>query len=381
MPKRKCLNIVRVQSNNQDEASLPSSPSINNEVEPSQQPTPSRNNASESNHQHAILEETNSNSRAPSPPPRKPKGPTFMSHVWELDKGVKVNVIFDANCHLAGKEGCTLTRILGTIARKSNVAPINYKEWRDMPQIYKDDMWKIIKEQLKNYMSESTSSANALEETTSWQDDVFSKVKGSDKKRRVHCLGKVLTSKKSIPSTSTNGDVEERLSMMENILSGLMQLMKARFLDENVIDILQAANQLGAANILDREVPHANSGQGFSPNNRPSSQSSHHLLSRQNETFTTACSSWKLGKILVNSFPFLVEQQNLKLKTLSLNPGISDLLLSSFPAAGHNWVSLREAPCNFSRRLFPHPTSSSLLVEHFWTKMPKVGDGFRRVEK
>ncbi|GLT94154.1 hypothetical protein SLE2022_119100 [Rubroshorea leprosula] len=103
-------------------------------------------------------------------------------------------------------------------------------------------------------MSESTSSANALEETTSWQDDVFSKVKGSDKKRRVHCLGKVATSKKSFPSTSANGDVEERFSMMENILSELMQLMKARFLDENITDILQAANQLGAANRLDREV-------------------------------------------------------------------------------------------------------------------------------
>ncbi|GKV37232.1 hypothetical protein SLEP1_g45289 [Rubroshorea leprosula] len=83
-------------------------------------------------------------SRAPSPPPRKPRGPTLMSHIWELDKGVKVNVIFDANCHPIGKEGCTLTRFLGTVARKSDVAPISYMEWRDMPQIYKDDMWKII---------------------------------------------------------------------------------------------------------------------------------------------------------------------------------------------------------------------------------------------
>ncbi|GKV09619.1 hypothetical protein SLEP1_g21091 [Rubroshorea leprosula] len=336
MPKRKRLNIVKVQSNNQTAASLPSSPSINNEVEPSQQPAPSQNNASESSHQHAMLEETNSRV-APSPPPRKPRGPTLMSHIWELEKGVKVNVIFDPTCHPVGKEGYTLTRFLDTVARKSDVAPINYKEWRDMPQIYKDDMWKIIEskflieesrteqieswimtyvnekwksyknelkstgfdplltvdemydkindsqvdkeqfevlveywrsekgeegglvsekasqvmEQLKNYMSESTSSTNALEETTSWRDDVFSKVKGSDKKGRVCCLGK---------------------------------LMKARFPDENITDILQAANQLGAANRLDREVPDANSGQGFSPNNRSSSQSSHHLLSRQNES-------------------------------------------------------------------------------------------------
>ncbi|GLT83467.1 hypothetical protein SLE2022_017550 [Rubroshorea leprosula] len=85
-----------------------------------------------------------------------------MSHIWELDKGVKVNVIFDANCHPIGKEGCTLTRFLGTVARKSDVAPISYMEWRDMPQIYKDDMWKIIeskflieesrKEQIKSWI-------------------------------------------------------------------------------------------------------------------------------------------------------------------------------------------------------------------------------------
>ncbi|GLT45969.1 hypothetical protein SLA2020_197620 [Shorea laevis] len=401
MPKRKRLNIVRVQSNNQTEAGLPSSPSINNEVQPSQQPAPSGNNVGELNHQHAVLEETNS--RAPSLPPRKPRGPTLMSHIWELDKGAKVNVIFDANCHPIGKEGCTLTRFIGTVARKSDVAPINYKEWRDMPQIYKDDMWKIIEskflieesrkeqikswimtdvnekwksyknelkiagfdllltvdemyekindprvdkeqfevlveywrsekgekiskqnkenrlkleephclgtktfarfvnekessaegrklsraelyiqsrtkkgggpvsekasqvmEQLKNYMSESTTSANALEESTSWQDDVFSKVKGSDKKGRVRCLGKVPTSKKSVPSTSANGNVEERLkemenmaerlNEMENVVSRLMQVVKARFPDENITDILQAANQVGAANRLDREV-------------------------------------------------------------------------------------------------------------------------------
>ncbi|GLU03820.1 hypothetical protein SLE2022_209960 [Rubroshorea leprosula] len=103
-------------------------------------------------------------------------------------------------------------------------------------------------------MSESTSSTNALEEATSWQDDVFSKVKGSDKKGSVHCLGKVPTSKKFVPSTSANCNVEERLSEVENMLSGLMQLMKARFPYENITNILQDANQLCAANRLDREV-------------------------------------------------------------------------------------------------------------------------------
>ncbi|GKV41629.1 hypothetical protein SLEP1_g49135 [Rubroshorea leprosula] len=53
---------------------------------------------------------------------------------------------------------------------------------------------------------------------------------------------------------STNSNVEQRLSEGENMLSGLMQLMKARFPDENITNILQAANQLVAANRLDREV-------------------------------------------------------------------------------------------------------------------------------
>ncbi|GKU89564.1 hypothetical protein SLEP1_g3690 [Rubroshorea leprosula] len=109
MPKRKQINLVKVWPNNQIEDGLPSSPSINNEVEPSQQPAPSRNN------------------EAPSPPPKKPRGPTLMSHIWELEEGVKVNIVFDANCHPVGKEGYTLTRFLGTIARKS-IAPISYME-------------------------------------------------------------------------------------------------------------------------------------------------------------------------------------------------------------------------------------------------------------
>ncbi|GLU22201.1 hypothetical protein SLE2022_382930 [Rubroshorea leprosula] len=272
-----------------------------------------------------------------------------MSYIWELEKGVKVNIIFDANCHLVGKEGCTLTRFLGTVARKSDVTPISYKEWRDIPQIYKDDVedyrvdemyekindplvdkeqfevlveyWlsekgeKISKqnkenrqkleephclgtktfaqfankeesfangrkpsrvelyiqsrtkkdggpvsekasqvmEQLKNYISESTSTS-ALEETTFRRDDTVTKVKGFDKKGRVHCLGKVPTSKKSVPSTSTDSNVEQRLSEVESKLKGLMQLIKARFPDENITVILQAANQLASTNRLDREV-------------------------------------------------------------------------------------------------------------------------------
>ncbi|GKU89600.1 hypothetical protein SLEP1_g3723 [Rubroshorea leprosula] len=169
-------------------------------------------------------------------------------------------------------------------------------------------------------MSESISSTNALKETTSWQDDVFSKVKGSDKKGRVRCLRKVLTSKKSIPSTVANYNVEERLSEVENMLSGLMQLMKARFSDENITDILQVANQLSAVNRLDREVLNANSGQGFSPNNHSSSQPSHHLLSHQNErskvflgmnlsnrkgsiSMASPSAYWRAGDGIPNQFP------------------------------------------------------------------------------
>ncbi|GKV10179.1 hypothetical protein SLEP1_g21586 [Rubroshorea leprosula] len=122
MPKRKRINLVRVLPNNQIEDGLPSFPSMNNEVEPNQQPVSSGNN------------------EAPSPPPKKPRGPTLMSYIWELEKGVKVNVIFDANCHPIGKEGCTLTRFLGIVARESDVTLISYKEWRDTPKIYKDDV-------------------------------------------------------------------------------------------------------------------------------------------------------------------------------------------------------------------------------------------------
>ncbi|GKV03846.1 hypothetical protein SLEP1_g16088 [Rubroshorea leprosula] len=43
-----------------------------------------------------------------------------------------------------------------------------------------------------------------------------------------------------------------------------------------------------------------------------------------------------------------------------------DLLLSSFPAAGHSWVGPVEV-LQFSRRLFPLPPAPALLVEHFWS--------------
>ncbi|GKV07132.1 hypothetical protein SLEP1_g18934 [Rubroshorea leprosula] len=262
---------------------------------------------------------------ASSPPPKKPRRPTLMSHIWELEKGVKVNVIFDANCH-----------------------PVAIRNGGDMPQIYKDDMWKIIeskflieesrKEQIKSWIMTDVnekwkSYKNELKSAgfdlllivdemyekindplvdkeqfeESFADgrkpsrvelyiqsqtkkdggpvsEKASQVMGFDKKGRVHYLGKVPNLKKSVPSTSTDNNVEQRLSEVVSMLSGLMQLIKARFPDENITDILQATNQLAYANRLDREVLDANSRQGFSLNNRFSSHSSHHLLSHQNES-------------------------------------------------------------------------------------------------
>ncbi|GKV15602.1 hypothetical protein SLEP1_g26379 [Rubroshorea leprosula] len=199
-----------------------------------------RNNVGESNHQHAVLEETNS--RAPSPPPRKPRGPTLMSHIWELDKGAKVNVIFDANCHPIGKEGCTLTRFIGTIARKSDIAPINYKDWRDMPQIYKDDMWKIIEKISK----QNKENRLKLEEP--------------------HCLG-----------TKTFARfVNEKESFVEGRKLSRAELYIQSRTKKEGGPVSEKASQV--------MVPDANSGQGFSPNNRSSSQSSHHLLFHQNES-------------------------------------------------------------------------------------------------
>lgn len=39
----------------------------------------------------------------------------------------------------------TLSHFLGTIARNERYCPLNYEDWRLMPDIYKEEMLRIVK--------------------------------------------------------------------------------------------------------------------------------------------------------------------------------------------------------------------------------------------
>lgn len=76
--------------------------------------------------------------------PKRLRGPTRMLDVWEMEADDFIIVNLDKYGRPVGEEGTTLTRFIGSMARRHQYAPINYKSWKDMPKEDKDEMLKII---------------------------------------------------------------------------------------------------------------------------------------------------------------------------------------------------------------------------------------------
>lgn len=67
-----------------------------------------------------------------------------MLDVWEMEDGDFIIVNLDKYGRPVGEEGTTLTRFIGSIVRRHQYAPINYKSWKEMPKKDKDAMLELI---------------------------------------------------------------------------------------------------------------------------------------------------------------------------------------------------------------------------------------------
>ncbi|KAI8554744.1 hypothetical protein RHMOL_Rhmol05G0121600 [Rhododendron molle] len=66
-----------------------------------------------------------------------------MCKVWGRQEDKRVKVSFSDKGQPISNN-CILSHFLGTIARNGKYAPLHYKSWPKMPQVYKDNMFSLV---------------------------------------------------------------------------------------------------------------------------------------------------------------------------------------------------------------------------------------------
>lgn len=89
----------------------------------------------------------------------------------------------------------------------------------------------------------SGDSQTTTHDYTNWKNDIYSKVKGPEKRGYVRCLGKLPPTKDS--NTSSQSSIgEQRIQKLEKVLGNLLSFLQARFSgDQEIHDIIQVVNQ------------------------------------------------------------------------------------------------------------------------------------------
>nr|XP_033512008.1 uncharacterized protein LOC104096205 isoform X3 [Nicotiana tomentosiformis] len=72
-------------------------------------------------------------------------GPTMMHSGWGKDGGI-LHVEFNNLSQAIGPDAARLSSKLGVIARNDILAPLNHKDWRLVPKLYKNRILAYIKE-------------------------------------------------------------------------------------------------------------------------------------------------------------------------------------------------------------------------------------------
>ncbi|XP_019431597.1 PREDICTED: uncharacterized protein LOC109338745 [Lupinus angustifolius] len=67
-----------------------------------------------------------------------------MLDIWEMEEDQFVVVDLDKDGRPIGEEATTLTRFIGSVVRRYQYAPINYKSWKEMSKEHKDEMLEIL---------------------------------------------------------------------------------------------------------------------------------------------------------------------------------------------------------------------------------------------
>ncbi|XP_006355176.1 uncharacterized protein [Solanum tuberosum] len=75
---------------------------------------------------------------------KRTRGPTMMHSGWGKDGG-NLNIELNEHGQVIGLEGTRLSSKLGVLALNGILAPLNHKDWRLVPSMYKDIIWAHIK--------------------------------------------------------------------------------------------------------------------------------------------------------------------------------------------------------------------------------------------
>ena len=75
--------------------------------------------------------------------PKKVRGPTCLADIWNLPPDQKLPEQFNEfnQCVDEGE----LEMFCGTVARNSSLTPLEYTDWRLVPEEIKEEIWKIVK--------------------------------------------------------------------------------------------------------------------------------------------------------------------------------------------------------------------------------------------
>ncbi|XP_057444040.1 uncharacterized protein LOC130736214 [Lotus japonicus] len=107
---------------------------------------------------------------------------------------------------------------------------------------------KAAREELKKHNEAETSqSTQNTQRHTSWNEDIFSKVQGLDKRGRIRCMGKIPKCKKIKASSSENEELRDRMKHMENLLTNVLTLIQNRLPGEDLNERMDAARRVSDA--------------------------------------------------------------------------------------------------------------------------------------
>ncbi|XP_073224493.1 uncharacterized protein [Cicer arietinum] len=138
------------------------------------------NNTNSTNVEGSNVAETRSSPcHAEEVEPKRARGPTKMLDVWEMEHGDLIIVNLDKYGRPIGEEGTTLTRFIGSVARRYQYAPINYKSWKVMPNDYKEEMLKLIESKFEfvppiNDLTREMLKSELNEKWRQWKGDLKS---------------------------------------------------------------------------------------------------------------------------------------------------------------------------------------------------------------
>ena len=110
----------------------------------------------------------------------------------------------------------------------------------------------IFQEELNKHNNEvETSQSVGTQSHMPWKNDIYSRVKGAEKRGHVRCIGNIPKPKKSKASLSENQELRDELKKMREsqertnvFMANMMSVIQNRLSQEDLNDILQAAKQV-----------------------------------------------------------------------------------------------------------------------------------------